>query len=148
MQVMPVQPAFHYRRPIRWGDADVAGIVFTAHYFDICMEAIESWFIEVLELDWFTLTQDHGIGTPFVHAEIDFHAPLTPRDGLSVRVDVERMGNSSLSLALTGRRQSDDQHSFTGRFTCCFSEIGTMTNITIPEWLRHRIDHYQQRCTA
>ncbi|SFU81970.1 acyl-CoA thioesterase [Halomonas korlensis] len=148
MKTIPMQTPFYYRRPIRWGDTDVAGIVFTGHYFDICMEAIESWFIEVLELDWFILTQDHGIGTPFVHAEVDFHAPLTPRDGLSVRVDVERMGNSSLSLALTGKRNSDDQHSFTGSFICCFSDIRTMTNIPIPEWMRRRIDHYQQSCAA
>lgn len=137
---------FHYRRPIRWGDTDAAGIVFTAHYFDICMEAIESWFFEVLELDWFAMARDHGIGSPFVHAEVDFQAPLTPRDVLLVRVDVERLGNSSLSLALTGTRENDGKRTFTGRFTCCFSDLASFTNIPVPDEIRRRIDEYRQHC--
>lgn len=137
---------FYYRRPIRWGDTDAAGIVFTAHYFDICMETIEGWFLDVLELDWFAMTHDHGIGSPFVHAEVNFQAPLTPRDTLLVRVDVERQGNSSLSLALTGTREADGQCTFTGRFTCCFNDLASFTKIPIPDELRHRIEDYQRHC--
>lgn len=148
MQVTPVQSPFHYRRPIRWGDTDAARIVFTAHYFDICMEAIESWFLEVLEADWFAMTRDRGIGTPFVHAEVDFQAPLTPRDVLLVRVDIERLGNSSLSLALTGTREGDGQRTFTGHFTCCFSDLESLSPIRIPDAMRQRIDAYRQRCNA
>lgn len=146
VEARPVKTPFYYRRPIRWGDTDAAGIVFTAHYFDICMEAIESWFLEVLELDWFAMTRDHGIGSPFVHAEVDFQAPLTPRDTLLVRVDVERQGNSSLSLVLAGSRERDDQGAFTGRFTCCFNDLASFTKTPIPDALRRRIDDYQRRC--
>ncbi|MGM0915820.1 MAG: acyl-CoA thioesterase [Pseudomonadota bacterium] len=147
MQDTPAQSPFHYRRPIRWGDTDAAGIVYTAHYFDICMEAIEGWFLEVFEFDWFSMSQDQGIGSPFVHAEVDFHAPLTPRDTLLVRVDVERLGNSSLSLRLTGLREHEHQHTFTGHFTCCFNDLNSFTKISIPQELRHRIEMYQRRCT-
>ncbi|WP_280548803.1 thioesterase family protein [Halomonas sp. 11-S5] len=146
MPARPVQRPFYYRRPIRWGDTDAAGIVFTAHYFDICMEAIESWFLDTLELDWFAMMHDCGLGSPFVHAEVDFHAPLTPRDVLLVRVDVERQGNSSLSLLLSGVREHDDRRTFTGHFTCCFNELASFTKIPIPDELRHRIDNYQRRC--
>ncbi|NYS76479.1 MULTISPECIES: thioesterase family protein [Halomonadaceae] len=136
---------FIYRRPIRWGDTDAARIVFTAHYFDICMEAIESFFHEILELDWFAMTCKQSTGTPFVHAEVDFHTPLTPRDVLNIRVDIEHQGNSSLSLILYGNREVEGVAAFTGRFTCSFSDLNNLKSIPIPSDIRQRITCYQQQ---
>lgn len=140
-----VKTPFIYRRPIRWGDTDAARIVFTAHYFDICMEAIESFFHEILELDWFAMTCEQSTGTPFVHAEIDFHTPLTPRDVLNIRVDIEHQGNSSLSLILYGHREVEGVAAFTGRFTCSFSDLNNLKSIPIPNDIRQRITCYQQQ---
>lgn len=140
-----MQAPYIYRRPLRWGDTDAAQIVYTAHYFDICMEAIEGWFINTLELDWFALNLDLKIGTPFVHAEVDFLAPLTPRDVLTIRVDIERLGEKSLSFALRGTRESDGGDIFTGRFTCCFNDTQSFKSVPIPPQMRERIVHYQQR---
>ena len=140
-----VKTPFIYRRPIRWGDTDAARIVFTAHYFDVCMEAIESFFLEILELDWFAMTCEKGTGTPFVHAEVDFHAPLTPRDVLNIRVEIERQGNSSLSLILYGNREAEGDAAFTGRFTCCFSDLKNLKSTPIPDEIRQRITYYQQQ---
>ncbi|WP_404367322.1 acyl-CoA thioesterase [Marinobacter sp.] len=133
-----------YYRPLRWGDTDAARIVYTAHYFDICMEALEGWFIDILETDWFSMNADLGIGTPFVHAEVDFRAPVTPRDTLSVQIDIERIGNKSLSFILNGFRARDSQSVFDGRFTCCFSNMSTFEPIDIPEWVREPAIHYQE----
>lgn len=143
-----MQVPYIYRRPLRWGDTDAARIVYTAHYFDICMEAIEGWFINTLEVDWFALNLDLEIGTPFVHAEIDYRAPLTPRDVLTIRVDIERVGEKSLSFALHGSRESDGGAIFDGRFTCCFNDTQSFQPVPIPPSQRSRIEQYQARSRA
>lgn len=132
--------SFEYRRRIRWGDTDAAGIVYTANYFDLCMEAIEEWFIATIEADWFSMNLDHHMGTPFVHAEVDFKAPMTPRDTLLISVKVERLGHRSLSLALTGRSELKQSLAFTGLFTCCFTDTRTFQPIPVPEAIRKRIE--------
>lgn len=143
-----MQTPFVYRRPLRWGDTDAAMIVYTANYFDICMEAIEGWFINTLELDWFAMHLDLGVGTPFVHAEVDLHSPLTPRDVLTIRVDIERLGEKSLSFALEGSREQDGGPVFSGRFTCCFNDSESFKPTAIPAPMRERIAQYQHRSAS
>jgi len=140
-----VKTPFIYRRPIRWGDTDAARIVFTAHYFDICMEAIESFFHKILELYWFAMTCGQSTGTPCVHAEIDFHTPLTTRDVLNIRVDIEHQGSSSLSLILYGNWGVEGVAAFVGRFTCSFSDLKNLKSIPIPNDIRQRITCYQKQ---
>lgn len=132
--------AFEYRRRLHWGDTDAAGIVYTANYFDLCMEAIEGWFIATLETDWFSMNMDQYISTPFVHAEMDFKTPMTPRDRLCIIVQVERLGNRSLSFALTGRDEIQNRVAFTGLYTCCFTDTRTFQPIPVPETMRERIE--------
>lgn len=134
-----------YQRRLHWGDTDAAGIVYTANYFDLCMEAIEGWFIATLQVDWFVMNTDMKLGTPFVHAEVDLASPLTPKDTLLVTVTVARLGHKSLSLRLTGCSKERHQEAFTGRFTCCFTDTESFTSVAIPADMRERIEAYQNQ---
>ena len=68
------------------------------------MEAIEAWFRERIGIDWYELNLDRGVGTPFVHASLDFRSPVTPRDTLATTVLLARLGGSSLRFAVAGAR--------------------------------------------
>ena len=74
-------PFLHARR-IRWGESDPARIVYTARFLDFAMDAIEAFFTDRLGASFYEFNMDHGLGTPFVHVELDFRSPLTPRDTL------------------------------------------------------------------
>lgn len=137
---------YHYDRTLHWGDTDAARIVYTGNYFPLCLEAIEGWFRHVLEVDWFEMNINLGIGTPFVHAEVDINKPLTPQNQLRMSVYVERLGNKSLTFRVEGLRDPhiDTDSAFTGTFTCCFTQTDTFTSTVIPRNFRERIERYRK----
>lgn len=136
---------FVHRRVINWGDTDSAHIVYTGRFLDFALEAIEEWFRVVVGYGWYEMNMDLGIGTPFVKADIDFRAPLTPRNELQTTVLVGRAGDSSITFEVTGQRE-DGVCSFSGRLICCVVAVGEMRPVEIPAAWRQRIDHYATRC--
>ena len=133
---------FVYRREIFWGDTDTALIVYTGRFVDYALEAIESWYRTHLDTDWYRLNVDRKIGTPFVHVEMDFVSPLTPKDQLAVEVRVDHLGTSSLGFRVFGYA-NDDRLSFRGHMVCAFIDIATKSKIPIPDEFRDRIAAYQ-----
>lgn len=140
---------YQHDRVINWADTDAACIVYTGNYLPICLEAIEGWFREVLGIDWFDMNINLGIGTPFVHVEIDISAPLTPQNQLRIQVIVVRLGNKSLSFKLIGLRDPNTNPLtvFVGQFTCCFAHTQTLESISIPDEYRQRIADYLKHTT-
>ncbi len=115
---------FVHHRIITWADTDPAGIAYTGRFPGFALEAIDAWFYARIGADWYTLHNQMGGGTPFVHIEMDFRASLRPRDALFTTVTLTKPGRTSLAFAVTGRLDSG-QISFTGRFVCVFVESAT-----------------------
>jgi acyl-CoA thioesterase FadM len=106
------------------------------------MEAVEAWFRDRLGTDWFALNLDRGIGTPFVHASLDFRSPLTPRDTLETTVLLTRLGGSSLRFALAGRAEGGRRLAFEARLVCAFvdARASPMRPIPAPADLRPALE--------
>lgn len=141
---------FIYRRTVKFGETDAAAMVYTPRFADFCMEAAEAWFREYLDFDWFYANTVLGMGSPVVHMDIDFKAPLHGGDGLAVEIEVERVGSKSLTLYFLGRKElagGDVTLSFTGRFVYCFTSraLGGEA-IPIPDAQRAMINDYQAQC--
>lgn len=134
-----------YRRRIGWADTDAARIVYTVRFFDFALTAIEAWFREVYGLDWYRMHTEHGMGTPFVHVDMDIRAPLVPEDVLDVTVLVEAVGRSTIGFAVEGRR-GDGERSFNARYTCAVVDAGRMKAVSIPADRRRRIEAYLAAC--
>lgn len=137
----PTEP-FVYRREVFWGDTDTALIVYTGRFTDYALEAIESWFRATLGTDWYAMNVDRGIGTPFVHLDIDFISPLTPRDVLHMSVHVAHIGGSSLGFHVHGRANGD-RSCFKGNFVCAFADIAKMKKVPIPQEYRDKALAYR-----
>ncbi len=127
---------FVHERRVGWGDTDAARIVYTARVSYFGMEAIEAWFLDRLGADWFTLNRVHGYGTPFVHMEIDFRAPMAPPQVLHTTVRLARVGRSSLSFALSSVNAETGVLCWEGRFTCAFIDAVAFRSIPVPEMFR------------
>lgn len=136
-----MQVPFVQRRRVQWGHTDAAHIAYTVRFVDYAMEAIEGWFRAVLDTDWFELNIDRQLGTPFVHLELDFKAPLTPRHEIDNTVRIERLGRTSLSFLIDGRR-SDGVDSYQARFTCCLVDNRSMQSVAFSGEMRQRIQNY------
>ena len=77
-----------------------------------------------------------GKAYPFVHVELDFRSPLTPRDTLETEVRLARLGGSSLTFAVTGR--VGERGAFEGRLVCAFVDVTgpSMRPVPVPPRFR------------
>lgn len=76
------------------------------------------------------------MGTPVVHMEINFISSLKSNDKLGVTVEVERIGKSTITLALKGERkrkqEKDLADCFKAKFIFCFTSLKANGSIPIP----------------
>lgn len=138
--VLPGPPLI-YRRRIGWADTDAARIVYTVRLFDFGMSAVEAWFSEIWGRHWYRMHVEQDMGCPFVHLDMDIHAPLVPEDMLSIRVLVERLGRTSLTFLLQGSRQ-DGVSCFTARYVNTLVRMNPMHSIEIPDNKRALVRTY------
>jgi YbgC/YbaW family acyl-CoA thioester hydrolase len=130
--------AFVHTRRILWGETDAARIAYTARFLDFAMEATEAWFQDRLGLGWYEMNVDHGIGTPFVHAALDFRSPVTPRDTLSSTVRLVRLGGSSLRFSVVGR--VGERLVYEAELVCAFVDAAAMRPIRAPDRFRPALE--------
>ena len=85
---------------IRFHHCDPAGIVFYPQYFVLMNELVEDWFDDGLGHPFGTFHGAERLGLPMAHLECDFFAPSRVGDRLKFRLEVEKIGNSSMTLAV------------------------------------------------
>lgn len=133
---------FIYRRTITWGDTDPGDIVFTGRFLDYAVDAVEAWFTDTFGVNWYELKHDLKLGSPFRFANLDFKAPLTPRDALEVEVSVTHVGTTSLRLDLQAfgvSRRQGRRLAFSGDALLVFVEMATMKKTPIPDDFRAKL---------
>lgn len=112
--------AFIHTIRVAWADCDPAQIAYTGRIPCFALDAIDAWWEHHTGQEWYRLNIDRNIGTPFVHMDLDFKAPITPRHRLHCEVELLKLGNSSIHHAVRGRQ--DGALCFEGRFVSVFVE--------------------------
>jgi 4-hydroxybenzoyl-CoA thioesterase len=124
---------------VGWGDCDPARIAYTANIPAWALKAIEGWWQAHLDGDgWYQMELDRGWGTPFVHMDMDFRAPVTPRHKLFCEVVPTRLGARSISFHVTGSQ--DGSPCFNGNFTCAFITAGSLETRPAPPEVRALVE--------
>ncbi len=136
---------YTYTRRIQWGDADPALMAYTARFLDFAMDAVDSWFRDVVGVDWYRLNTEHGFGSPAVHVDMDFSTPLRPGDTLQLSLYVERVGNASLSLRFEGRLDSGEPV-YAGNLVHVFVDRKSLRSVPMPALVREPIERYARAC--
>lgn len=132
------EPYVHEIR-VTWGDCDPARIAYTARLPWFALDAINGWWEAHLGGDgWYQLELDRNIGTPFVHMDMDFCAPVTPRHRLMCEVWPSRLGQKSITFSVLGRQ--DGHVCFTGTFTSVFVVADQFKSQPAPPELRAIIE--------
>lgn len=145
LKEMGADAPFVHRRRLRFGESDAASIVYTVRFFDYALDAIDAWYEAIAGVSLYDLNTKHGLSCPFVHTEMNFHAPLRPGDDLCVRVLIGRMGRSSLRFLVEGCLE-DGSRRFSGQFTVSFIAPTQMKSVSIPGVIAERVALYQSRC--
>jgi len=92
-----------YHRPIQieFNHCDPAGIVFFPRFYEMVSSVCENFHRDVGGLSYAQMMAAQQ-GVPTVRVETDFHAPVRLGQTLDFRLEVTRLGRSSITLVVTG----------------------------------------------
>ena len=90
---------FEMSQKILFKHCDPAGIVFYPRYFEIINDCVEAFFDEI-GTPFETLHETAGV--PTAQISTTFYAPSRHGDQLTIRLDVLKIGGSSLNLSVSG----------------------------------------------
>ncbi len=89
---------FCYATTVKLHDTDAAGLLFFGNQFRIAHDAYESLMTEI-GFSFARILRRESFFIPIAHAEADFKRALFVGDSLTVELTVEKLGDSSFTLA-------------------------------------------------
>jgi 4-hydroxybenzoyl-CoA thioesterase len=139
-------PVGAFTRPVavRFSHCDPAGIVYFPHYFDMFNGLIEDWYTDELGHNYAELILGR-YGFPIVHIDCDFKVPSKIGDEIELTLLVERIGRSSLGIAIVGHR--DGQELLRAHMVTAMMSLDTRAPMSLPPGLRGAIEAYHERTT-
>lgn len=122
---------------IRYSDCDPQAIVFNGNYARYWDDALTDWLEEV----GFGGEELGGSGVDIVTArlEMDFKASARLGDVLETRIEVERFGNTSMTLGIETMRQSDGTVVTAGKSIHVFVDPENFRPTSVPDEIRERL---------
>lgn len=137
---------FRVTYPLRFAHCDPAGIAYYPRYFELCDAAIEDWTAAVLGASRRVMHMEQGLGLPTVDLKASFTAPSRLGDLLDIGVAVERVGRSSVDLALD--ISSDGEPRFAVRYVQVLTNLRENRATPWPPEMLRRIEGAINRKTA
>lgn len=135
-----------HRAPVRFTHTDPAGYVFFPRFFEMFQAAVEDWFTYCLGLNYAEQILQHGVGFPTAHTECDFLRPCRLGETLCLRLVLEKLGHSSLTLRFDG--SVEDEARLTARSVLVAIEMVQGRPRPIEGLLRERLQAYLGQCQA
>lgn len=132
------------KRRVSWGDCDPAGILYTPRVFDYCSQTLESWYAEVIKMDWVTMIRGRR-GSPTVHASCDYLKPMAPGLEVATTLHIDKLGETSITFRLEGKDDRGNIY-FRARYVSCITDFAQDKAIEIPADWRSRMQAYMAGC--
>ena len=125
---------------IRFGDVDPAGIVYSPVIFHYLHVALEEFFAARCGTSYADFVQRERLGLPSVNVRAEFLRPLVYGDRARVWVRVARLGRSSLALAYTIERASDEQTAGHAEVVHVCMDLDARRAVPIPDRYRSALE--------
>jgi 4-hydroxybenzoyl-CoA thioesterase len=125
---------------VRFGHCDPATFVYYPRYFEMLNGFIEDWFEEGLEASFPGLMHHQNIMAPTVHLDTDFPNPSRFGDRLTFKLQVTKIGRSSVNLEIEGSCQGQPRVTF--KQTLVFMSASDRKAVAIPPDIVHRLKRY------
>ena len=93
-----VGDTFYTDRLVRFSYCDPAGIIFYPQYFVMFNGLVEDWFNQGMGVDYAGFINDHRRGFPMVNLSCDFLVPSKIGEVITLALQVQALGRSSLKL--------------------------------------------------
>jgi acyl-CoA thioester hydrolase len=126
--------AFVHRVRVRYGECDMQGVVFNAHYLAYVDDATDTWFRAALGGDY----ERHGVDVMLKKAVVDWRRPLRFPDEVELLCSVSRWGTASFDVTVDGVVGGEDRFTATITYVCVGH--GTTQPMRVPPVLREALD--------
>ena len=107
---------------------------------------IEDWYTQELGYKYAELIMGSQFGFPIVHIECDFKIPSRMGDVVDLTLLVERIGHSSLGVAIVCHRDGIER--LRVRMVTAMMSIEMRKPVPLPKPLRDAIKSYQARAAG
>ena len=115
---------------IRFGHCDPAGIVFYPQYLVLLNGLVEDWVDQGLGISYAGLVAQRRVGLPTVRLECDFRAVSRMGEDVVFGLEVERLGNRSITLAIDVTLGSEQR--LAARVVLVTTDLGHHRAIAVP----------------
>jgi 4-hydroxybenzoyl-CoA thioesterase len=132
---------FERSRHIRFAHCDPAGIVFYPQYLVMFNGLVEDWITDGLGIPYPELIGRRRIGLPTVSLHCEFRAVSRMGDDVVLGLQVEAIGNRSLTLRLDCT--SGGQTRVQVRNVIVTTSLDTHRAIALPEDLRAAVERFR-----
>ena len=93
--------AFEIEQDVMFQHCDPAGIVFYPRYFEMINATVERWCADSLGWPFAAMHGEDGVAIPLASIQVDFEAVSRLGERLRWRLEVARVGRSSMDLRIT-----------------------------------------------
>jgi acyl-CoA thioester hydrolase len=83
---------------VRYGECDMQGVVFNAHYLAYCDDAVDTWFRTAVPDGM----ESVGYDVMLVKAVIEWHRPARLMDLIEMELHISRRGRTSFDVTVAG----------------------------------------------
>ena len=129
---------YSHRVAIRYGEVDMQGVVFNAHYMAYCDDACDSWLRQ--QLGRF---EDLGWEPMVVKAILEWQGAAGMGDVLDIDLEVIRWGRTSFDVGYAGR--VGERPVFTATITYVGVNSGDHTPIEPPDNVHEALSRVSRR---
>lgn len=137
---MRTSDVFEVEEGVRFAHCDPAGIVFFPQYLVMLNTLHERWFDEGLQVPYAHYIGVRRLGLPTVRLECDFTAVTRQGERLRQRLEVAKLGRTSLELAAEFDCGGELRARFRQVLVC--TSLATHKSHPLPEDLRSAMTRY------
>jgi 4-hydroxybenzoyl-CoA thioesterase len=135
-------PGFVSQRPIRFAECDPAGIVFFPRFLEMMNDLTEDWFEQGLGVPFDELHFVRRYGVPLVHTRVEFLKACRMGERLTLELEVETLGRSSIVLRIRGRVGGEERLRLRHKLAMVTVETGRLRAMPIPDDYRERMARF------
>ena len=125
---------YHQQFRVRYGECDMQGVVFNAHYLAYCDDAVDTWVREVLPGEVYAGGDGASFDFMTKVASVTWYRGLRFGELADLDCTVSRFGRTSFAITIEG--SVDGEPSFTTNLTYVSVEPGTHQPCPVPDHVR------------
>ena len=128
---------FRYATTVKLHDTDAAGLLFFGHQFKLAHDAYETMMTQI-GFGFARILREDPFFIPIAHAEADFVRPLFVGDEVDIQLTVEKLGDTSFTLAYRLVNREGVEVGKVRTVHVCIDKR-TQRPVSIPDDLRKRL---------